>query len=140
MKYKISDKDKKDWSTFIKGKDKLFNKDKDLDKNINFSEKIGKIDLHGLSLENANKEIKEFLLHSYKKGLEKVTIITGKGLRSKNASNPYVSKDLSILRNSIPQYINSNLELNEIVKRVESASLKDGGEGALYVYFKKSKE
>ena len=140
MSNKLSDKDKKDWKSFVLSKDKIINKDLSFEEGKNYEKKIEKIDLHGYSLEDANKKIEKFLYKSFKKGIQKVIVITGKGLRSKNAENPYVSEDLSLLKNSIPEYINQNLSLKKIIKRLEKASIKDGGEGALYVFLKKFKE
>ena len=140
MSNKLSDKDKKDWKSFVLSKDKIINKDLSFEEGKNYEKKIEKIDLHGYSLEDANKKIEKFLYKSFKKGIQKVIVITGKGLRSKNAENPYVSEDLSLLKNSIPEYINQNLSLKKIIKRLEKANIKDGGEGALYVFLKKFKE
>jgi len=137
---KLSDKDKKDWKSFVLSKEKIINKDLSFEEGKNYEKKIEKIDLHGYSLEDANKKIEKFLYKSFKKGIQKVIVITGKGLRSKNAENPYVSEDLSLLKNSIPEYINQNLSLKKIIKRLEKANIKDGGEGALYVFLKKFKE
>jgi len=137
---KLSDKDKKDWKSFVLSKDKIINKDLSFEEGNNYKKKIEKIDLHGYSLEDANKKIEKFLYKSFEKGIQKVIVITGKGLRSKNAENPYVSEDLSLLKNSIPEYINQNLNLKKIIKRLEKANIKDGGEGALYVFLKKFKE
>ena len=140
MSNKLSDKDKKDWKNFVLSKDKIINKDLSFEEVNNYKKKIEKIDLHGYSLEDANKKIEKFLYKSFEKGIQKVIVITGKGLRSKNAQNPYVSEDLSLLKNSIPEYINQNLSLKKIIKRLEKANIKDGGEGALYVFLKKFKE
>ena len=140
MSNKLSDKDKKDWKSFVLSKEKIINKDLSFEEGKNYEKKIEKIDLHGYSLEDANKKIEKFLYKSFKKGIQKVIVITGKGLRSKNAENPYVSEDLSLLKNSIPEYINQNLSLKKIIKRLEKANIKDGGEGALYVFLKKFKE
>ena len=140
MSNKLSDKDKKDWKSFVLSKDKIINKDLSFEEGNNYKKKIEKIDLHGYSLEDANKKIEKFLYKSFEKGIQKVIVITGKGLRSKNAENPYVSEDLSLLKNSIPEYINQNLNLKKIIKRLEKANIKDGGEGALYVFLKKFKE
>ncbi len=140
MSNKLSDKDKKDWKNFVLSKDKIINKDLSFEEVNNYKKKIEKIDLHGYSLEDANKKIEKFLYKSFEKGIKKVIVITGKGLRSKNAQNPYVSEDLSLLKNSIPEYINQNLSLKKIIKRLEKANIKDGGEGALYVFLKKFKE
>ena len=137
MNRKISDKDKKDWQNFISNKDKLTDKDSQLGKK-KIDEEISKtIDLHGLSLENANKVIEEFIKECFEKDVNKIVIITGKGLRSKNNDNPYVSKDLSILKNSVPEYIKSRVNLMRMITEIKEADINDGGRGALYVLLKK---
>ena len=139
MNKKISDKDNKVWQDFISSKDKLPNKDINLSKN-NINNKIIKtIDLHGFSLENANKVIEEFILQCFEKKASKIIVITGKGLRSKNKENPYVSKDLSILKNSVPEFVKSNFELMKKIKNIKEAKVEDGGSGAFDIFLKKIK-
>ena len=135
MSKKLSDKDKEDWQTFISNKEKLPNKDKLLKKNTQI-DSTKKIDLHGFSLENANKAIDEFINKSFGEKVSRIIIITGKGLRSKNESNPYVSKDLSILKYSVPEYIESNKNLMKMIREITDAKIEDGGSGAFYVYLK----
>ena len=138
MSDKISEKDKKDWQKFISGKEKL--SDKDLKKNINKSIKTKLIDLHGYSLESANQVIENFIIKSFEEGVTKLIVITGKGLHSKNQNNPYVSKDLSILKYSVPEYIWNNQNLARIVDLIQDARIEDGGSGAFYVYLKKKRK
>jgi DNA-nicking Smr family endonuclease len=134
---KLSAKDKEDWQIFLSNKKKLPNKDKSLKKNIQIdSTKI--IDLHGFSLENANKTIDEFIKKCFIKKVHRIIVITGKGRRSKNESNPYVSRDLSILKYSVPEYIESNKDLTKMIKEVTDAKIEDGGSGAFYIYLKKN--
>ena len=139
MNKKISDKDNKVWQDFISSKDKLPNKDINLSKN-NINNKIIKtIDLHGFSLENANKVIEEFILQCFEKKASKIIVITGKGLRSKNKENPYISEDLSILKHSVPNFIKSKLSLMKIIKEISVANIEDGGQGAFYIFLKQKK-
>ena len=135
MSKKLSDKDKEDWQTFISNKKKLPNKDKLLKKNTKIY-LTKKIDLHGFSLENANKTIDEFINTCFSEKIYRIIVITGKGLRSKNESNPYVSKDLSILKYSVPAYIESNKNLTKMIKEITDAKVEDGGSGAFYIYLK----
>ena len=139
MKRKISDKDKKDWKNFISNKEKLSNKDLYLSNNKIEKEVIKTIDLHGFSLENANNIIEEFIIRCFKKNVNKIIVITGKGLRSKSISNPYLSKDLSILKHSVPDFIKSKSSLTKIIKNIEEAKIEDGGGGAFYIFLKKFK-
>tara|TARA_Y100000590_G_C15212995_1_gene823244 strand:+ start:208 stop:630 length:423 start_codon:yes stop_codon:yes gene_type:complete len=137
---KISNKDKKDWKDFLSSKDKVYNKDlSSPQKNIN-KELTKTIDLHGLSLENANKVINDFIDKCFHNNVNRIIVVTGKGLRSKNIENPYVSKDLSILKYSVPEYIKSNLKLMKMIKKIQEADIKDGGGGAFNIYLKKIKE
>ena len=137
MKRKISDKDKKDWKNFISNKEKLSNKDLYLSNNKIKKEIIKTIDLHGFSLENANNVIEEFIIQCFKKNVNKIIVITGKGLRSKSIRNPYASKDLSILKYSVPDFIKLKPNLMKIIKKIEEAKIEDGGGGAFYIYLKR---
>jgi DNA-nicking Smr family endonuclease len=139
LKRKISDKDKKDWQNFISNKEKLSNKDLYLSNNKIEKKIIKTIDLHGFSLENANNVIEEFIIQCFKKNVNKIIVITGKGLRSKSIRNPYISKDLSILKYSVPDFIKSKSNLMKIIKKIEEAEIEDGGGGAFYIFLKKFK-
>ena len=135
MTNKISDKDKKDWERFISSKEKL--KDKDSKLNLKNPQKIKYIDLHGYTLEEANKRIEKFIIESYLEKIKKIIVVTGKGLHSQNEKNPYVSRDLSILKYSIPEFIKNNSSLIKFINKIEEASIEDGGSGAFYIYLKK---
>ena len=102
----ISDKDKKDWESFISSDEKLFDKDNKLKKKSSL--KIKSIDLHGYTLDQANKFIESFIIQSYEKNINKLIVVTGKGLHSQNEKDPYVSKELSILKYSVPEFISKN--------------------------------
>ena len=132
---KISDKDKKDWENFISNKEKVQNKDLTRKKKIRF-EKIKKIDLHGYTLEEANKSIESFIQQCFDSSVTKIIVITGKGLRSRNVENPYLSRDLSILKYSVPEFIESNNFLMNMIIEITDANIEDGGSGAFYVYLK----
>ena len=136
MNKKISDKDKKDWENFISNKEKIPNKDLYLKKNIQ-NKLTKKIDLHGYTLEDANKTIDKFINSCFNEKVKKIIVITGKGLRSNNASNPYVSKDLGILKYSVPEFIKSNNKLMKMIKEIREAEIEDGGGGAFYIFLKK---
>ena len=136
MNSNISDKDKEDWKNFVSSKEKLLNKDLYSNKNRIQKEIIKTIDLHGLSLKTANNIIEEFITKCFEKRVNKIIVITGKGLRSKNDENPYVSKDLSILKNSVPDFIKSRTNLMKIIKQIKEADIKDGGKGAFYIFLK----
>ena len=140
MNRKLSNKDKKDWKNFLSSKDKVYNKDLFLSQKNTNKELIKTIDLHGLSLENANKVINDFINKCFHKNINRIIVVTGKGLRSNNIDNPYVSKDLSILKHSVPEYIKSNINLMKMIKNIQEADIKDGGSGAFNIYLKKIKE
>jgi len=136
---KISDKDKRDWQNFISSKEKISNKDSSLSQITTDKDVVKTIDLHGFSLENANKTIDEFINRCFEAKVSKITVITGKGLRSNNIDNPYVSKDLSILKNSVPEFIKSNSDLMKKIKSIKEAKIEDGGSGAFDILLKKFK-
>jgi len=135
---KISDKDKKDWENFLSNKEKLENKDINL-KKIN-RQKVRTIDLHGYTLDGANKKIETHIIESHQAEVNKLIVVTGKGLHSQNDKNPYVSMDLSILKNSVPEFIKNNIKLKKVINSIEPASIQDGGGGAFYIYLKKPKK
>ena len=137
MSNDISEKDKKDWENFISSSDNLPNKD--LQKSNHKSFKIKSIDLHGYTLDEANKTIEEFIYQSFKEKANKIIVVTGKGLHSQNEKNPYVSKDLSILKYSVPEFIENNKSLMKIIYEIKDASIDDGGGGAFYIFLKKNK-
>ena len=137
MNNKISDKDRRDWQNFISSKEKIYNKDSSLSQTRTYKDEIKTIDLHGFSLENANKTIDEFISRCFEDKVSKITVITGKGLRSNNIDNPYVSKDLSILKNSVPEFIKSNSDLMKKIKSIKEAKVEDGGSGAFDIFLKK---
>ena len=135
MNYKISDKDIRDWNTFLKSEDKIPNKD--LEKKKINTLKTKSIDLHGFSLEEANEFVETFINKSFKDGVRKLIIVTGKGLHSKNETDPFVSKDLSILKYSVPEFIKNNKELMSLINSIQDAEIEDGGSGAFYINLKK---
>ena len=137
MNSNISDKDKKDWDEFISGNEKVSNKD--VEKSQKKKEKIKSIDLHGYTLDEANKTIEEFINKSHRDGTNKIVVVTGKGLHSNNKENPYVSEDLSILKYSVPEFILNNKSLMNIIFEIKEAKIQDGGSGAFYIYLKKQK-
>jgi len=136
---KISDKDKRDWQNFISSEEKIHNKDSTLLQTRADIDVIKTIDLHGFSLENANKTIEQFINRCFESKVNKITVITGKGLRSNNIDNPYVSKDLSILKNSVPAFIKSNSDLMKKIKSIKESKIEDGGSGAFDIFLKKIK-
>ncbi len=136
MNKKISDKDIKDWDNFINSKEKLFNKDQKLSKKIStFKEET--IDLHGYTLEDANTKIESFILSCFEKGVIKINIITGKGSRSKNLNDPYQSKDLSILKYSVPNYIKENKNLINKILKLDFDSVENPSKGNFDIILKK---
>tara|TARA_B100001057_G_scaffold370543_1_gene374471 strand:+ start:5613 stop:6029 length:417 start_codon:yes stop_codon:yes gene_type:complete len=134
---KISDKDKKDWENFINEESTLPNKDNLLVDKKKIKYKV--VDLHGYSLDEANKFIDTFIRESYENNVQKLIVITGKGLHSQNEKDPYVSKNFGILKHSVPEFIKKNSDLMKIINSIQNASLEDGGSGSFYIYLKKKK-
>jgi len=133
----ISEKDKKDWENFISSDEKLLNKDYKASKQKIYKTKS--IDLHGYTLDEANKIIQNFINQAYKEKVNKLIVVTGKGLHSQNEKDPYVSKNLSILKYSVPEFIENNKNLMNIISEIKDAKIEDGGSGAFYIYLKKNK-
>ena len=140
MKKKPTQEDLNVWKKFIFSKKPIKDKDVYLDQNKPGQFLTKKIDLHGYTLDEANLKTKELILSYYKQNIYKVIIITGKGSKSDNEKNPYISKDLSLLKYSVPHYLKTNESLKQVIKNISQADIKDGGEGAFYVYLKKFKE
>ena len=137
MNNNISDKDKKDWENFLSNDEKLTDKDSKIKNKKPL--KIKSIDLHGYTLEQANVAVENFIIRSYEEQIGKLIIVTGKGIHSQNEKDPYVSKDLSILKYSVPEFISKNLNLMNIINDIQDASIDDGGSGAFYIFLKRKK-
>ena len=137
MNNNISDKDKKDWHKFLNSTKKLPNKDFKYEKNKNL--KVRSIDLHGYTLDEANKTIEDFINKAFSENINKLIIVTGKGLHSENEKDPYVSKDLGILKYSVPEFITNNVSLMNMINEITDAKIEDGGGGAFYIFLKKNK-
>ena len=133
----VTHKDKKDWLSFLKNLKEIPDKEKKLTiKNVEFK-KIPKLDLHGLSLDEANASVKKFVINSFQNGYKKLLIVTGKGLRSKIDQNPYLSREMNVLKNSVPEYIKNDNDLYSVITKIQKAEQRDGGEGAFYIFLKK---
>ena len=137
MNNNISDKDKKDWQNFLDSNNKLEDKDLIKKQRKNLSTKT--IDLHGHTLQESNKIIENFINKNYEEKVNKLIVVTGKGMHSKNEKDPYISKELGILRYSVPEYIKTNEALMKKIIEIKEADIKDGGSGAFYIYLKKLK-
>jgi len=134
----LTDRDKKDWEVYSKNLEGIYDKDLSSTQESYQKKKIKKLDLHGMTLLEANKKVEKFITKSYEEGIEKIIIITGKGSRSKVHEDPYRSEKMSVLRYSVPEYIKNNENLNHVVKEISEAHIKDGGQGAIYIFLKKN--
>ena len=139
-KYVTPSKDKKDWIDFTKKMDNIHVKKEDLAEQNTETNRIKKLDLHGFSLIEANKEVKKFIIESFDNGYKKLLIVTGKGLRSKSYDNPYVSEQLSVLKYAIPEYIKNDENLNYKISKITQADPQEGGEGAISIFLKTNKK
>ena len=119
---------------FLDSSDKLYNKDVHQANNRIISERS--IDLHGYTLEEANKKISEFIENCYVNKVKKINVITGKGMRSKNLDDPYQSKDLSILKHSIPEYIKNSPELMSKIINIDFDSVNSPSKGNFDIFLK----
>ena len=137
MNDNISDKDKKDWEKFINSNEKLPNKDFKYQEKKNL--KIRSIDLHGYTLDEANKTIEKFINKAFSENVNKLIVVTGKGLHSENERDPYISKDLGILKYSVPEFISNKNSLMSMINEITDAKIEDGGGGAFYIFLKKNK-
>ena len=132
----VSYEDEKEWLKFLQDTEKLPDKDKSNIFENRDKKKTRKLDLHGFSLQAANEEVKKFIIESYENQYVKLLVILGKGTRSKVYENPYLSEKMNILKNSVPEYIKNNVDLSSKISKISKASIKDGGEGAIYIFLK----
>ena len=139
-KHVVSSKDKKDWIDFTKQISNISLKEADFSQNNTEINKVRKLDLHGFSLSESNKIVKKFVVESFDQGYKKLLIVTGKGLRSKSYDNPYISEKFSVLRYAGPEFINNDESLNNKVRKISIADIKNGGEGAIYIFLKSNKK
>ena len=137
MTNKLSDKDKKDWQDFLNSSEKLEVKDIDISIGKNIEEIT--IDLHGYTLDQANKKIYSFIIDCYKKRIKKINVITGKGMRSKNLDDPYQSTDLSILKYSVPEYVKNNPELMKRIVKIDFDAVNSPSKGNFDIFLKSIK-
>ena len=139
-KYAATFKDKKDWIDFTKQIDNISVKEADLLQEKIQINKVPKLDLHGSSLTVSNKIVKEFIIKSLDRGYKKLLLVTGKGLKSKSYNNPYVSEKLNVLKYSVPEFIKNDEDLKSKISRILKADIKDGGEGAIYIFLKNNQK
>ena len=139
-KHTVSSKDKKDWINFVEQIGSISPKEGDIFQENTTISKIPKLDLHGFSLTESNDVVKKFIIKSFDSGHRKLLVVTGKGLRSKSYDNPYISEKFSVLKYSVPEFIKNDEDLNNKIIRISEADIKDGGEGAIYIFLKNNKE
>ena len=132
----VSSKDKKEWIDFTKQIGNIHPKEADFSQTNTRINKVRKLDLHGYSISESNKIVKKFIVESFDCGYKKLLIVTGKGSRSKSYDNPYISEKLSVLRYSVPEFIRNDENLDNKINRISTADIKDGGEGAIYIFLK----
>jgi len=130
----LSKKDKEDWLKFTKDPSPVHDKDKVYIKKDNSRKRL-KFDLHGFTLDEANKKVKEIILSSYEKNYKEILLITGKGLHS-SEEDVYKSTKLNKLKHSVPNFINSEPEILKLVLSINTPSEKEGGEGAILIKLK----
>ena len=139
-KYTASAKDKKDWINFTKQLKNVSDKEDILFGKNHQIKETRKLDLHGYSLDDANNAVKKFIIESFEKNYKKLLVVTGIGSRSKSYDNPYLSENLSILKNSVPEYIKNDENLNLMINKITQAGSKEGGEGAISIFLKSNKK
>ena len=135
-KKNLTQEDKEVWESFTNQPTNIYDKEHDNKQDSSRQDRL-KYDLHGLTLDEANKKVKEILLSGAGKKYKEILLITGKGLHSTSDKDVYVSKDLSKLKYSVPQFIKSDLDLSKYILSVSNADISDGGDGAIIVKIKK---
>ena len=135
-KDKLSEQDKKDWKDFLDNPLGFF-KEENLEKEHSKRPKRFKFDLHGFSIENANKKVNEIINQCCQEGFSEILFITGKGRHSNTEDSVYVSKEYNQLKNAIPDFIKNSPDLNSKIIKITKANEKLGGGGALIIKLKK---
>ena len=135
-KKNFSEADKETWENYIKNPLDIYDKEKEDIKNYNRKERF-KFDLHGFSLDDANKKVKELISSCFESNYKEILLITGKGIHSSNNKDVYKSKNLGRLKYSVPEFIRSDPELSKIILSIKIAGIKDGGDGAILIRLKK---
>jgi DNA-nicking Smr family endonuclease len=132
----ISDAEKKLWEEYLKNPNDLFDKELNNTKQSARVERF-RFDLHGFTLLEANKKVKELVIYCQENSFKEILLITGKGLHSNTDQNTYVSKELSKLKFAVPEYIKTQKDLMDRIISIEGAKINDGGEGAIIIKLKK---
>ena len=135
-KENIPDTDKKLWEEYLKNPKDLFDKELKNKNPHNRTERY-RFDLHGFTLLEANKKVRELIIYCQDNGFREILLITGKGLHSNTDQNTYVSKELSKLKFSVPEHIKTQKDLLDKIISIEPAKVNDGGEGAIIIKLKK---
>ena len=131
----LSKEDKETWDNFTRQPSDIYDKDLQIADDNPRKNRL-RYDLHGFTLEDANKKVKDLILSGIRNKYKEILLITGKGLHSNTEEDTYVSKNLSKLRFSVPEFINSCDEISKFVVSISEASLKDGGSGAILIKLK----
>ena len=134
-KKELSQEDKKTWDDYIKDQSDIYDKDKNLFNNTQRRDRY-KFDLHGFTLDEANKKVKDIIYYCVKNKFRELLLITGKGIHSNSEEDAYISKNLGKLKYSVPEFINTNSDVNKLIISISDAEKKDGGEGAIIIKLK----
>ena len=135
-KTKLSSEDKKSWDNFLNDPSIIYDKEQKQEEKKKSSR--FKFDLHGLTIEQANKKVREVIENCYERGFSEILLITGQGHHSKVEKNVYVSLDHSTLKGTIPEFIKNSTTLSSKIIKIENASGNEGGKGALIIKLKKT--
>ena len=138
LSIKASQEDLETWNNFIKETKAVEDKDTKLSPNQNLENTKTydlRIDLHGYTIQESFKKIDDLFAFAKENNVKKALIITGKGLHSNKEKDPYASKDLSLLRYAVPDYLNKNY--SQQIISIETSPISLGGEGSMIITVKK---
>ena len=96
----------------------------------------GKIDLHGMTLDQAHPRLTSFIMRAHADGKRLVLVVTGKG-KPRDDGGP-IPVRLGVLRHQVPQWLTTP-PLSQIVLQISEAHLRHGGGGAYYVYLRRKR-
>ena len=93
-----------------------------------------RIDLHGMTLDQAHPRLIAFVQKSYSDGRRLILVITGKG-KSRDEGGPIPVRH-GVLRHQVPHWLNM-APLKSMILQVSQAHARHGGSGAYYVYLRR---
>ncbi len=93
-----------------------------------------RLDLHGMTQDDAHASLVGFIRRCSPQGLRTVLVITGKGGAGRTSRDDHdaIPRERGVLKRNVPRWLGGH-ELSSLVISYTSAHVRHGGEGAIYV-------